>query len=110
MSTAEGSLPGVTAIDAHALLRSRNAPKPRGGLLGFLSGDADGVEVPSQAELESLVPPPVAVRTEILRLELEAERQRIEAKAAAMAAEASDDNLAGSPPQTPGGGSELPPA
>ena len=82
IASAEGTVPGVTSIDAEAVLRGRNAAKPRGGLLGLLSGETgDTVEAPSAAELSSLAPPPVDVRMEMIRLEIEAERQRLAADA-----------------------------
>jgi hypothetical protein len=89
VASSEGSLPGVTSIDAEAVLRGRTSAKPRGGLLGLLSGETgDTVDVPSAAELSSLAPPPVSVRMEMMRLELDAERQRLEGEAAGMAADA----------------------
>jgi len=89
VATAENSVPGVTAIDAEAVLRGRSQTKSRGGLLGFLSGETgDTVDTPSAAELSSLAPPSNNVRIEMMRLELEAERQRLEAEAAGLAADA----------------------
>jgi hypothetical protein len=89
IASAEGTVPGVTSIDAEAVLRGRNPAKPRGGLLGLLSGETgDTVEAPSAAELSSLAPPGVDVRMEMIRLELEAERQRLAGEAAGMAADA----------------------
>jgi hypothetical protein len=89
VASSEGSLPGVTSIDPEAVLRGRTSAKPRGGLLGMLSGETgDTVDVPSAAELSSLAPPPVSVRMEMMRLELDAERQRLEGEAAGMAADA----------------------
>jgi len=89
VATADSSVPGLTAIDAAAVLRARNPQKARGGILGFLSGETgDTVEVPSEAELERLAPPDADVRMEILKLELEAARGRLEAQSAALAAEA----------------------
>jgi hypothetical protein len=89
IASSEGSVPGVTSIDAEAVLRGRTTARPRGGLLGLLSGETgDTVDAPSAAELTSLAPPPVSVRMEMMRLELDAERQRLEAEAAGMAADA----------------------
>jgi hypothetical protein len=89
IASSEGSVPGVTSIDAEAVLRGRTTARPRGGLLGLLSGETgDTVDAPSAAELSSLAPPPVSVRMEMIRLELDAERQRLEAEAAGMAADA----------------------
>jgi len=89
VATGDSSVPGLTAIDAAAVLRARNPQKGRGGILGFLSGETgDSVEVPSEAELERLAPPDADVRMEIMKLELEAARGRLAAETAALAAEA----------------------
>jgi hypothetical protein len=100
VASAEGSVPGVTSIDAEAVLRGRTSAKPRGGLLGMLSGETgDTIDAPSAAELSSLAPPPADVRIEMMRLELDAERQRLEAEAAGMAADAVvDGEIARIPP------------
>lgn len=92
VTSAEGGVPGLTAIDAEAVLRAKAQPKSRGGLLGFLSGETgDTVEAPSESELASLAPPDTNVRIEMLRLELEAERQRLESEGAGLVAEAADE-------------------
>jgi hypothetical protein len=83
------SVPGLTAIDAEAILRNaRNVKaKPRSRLLGWISGDYDaGVE--ASAPKGSLAPPDEAVRREMLRLELEAQVANAEAEVGAMAADA----------------------
>jgi hypothetical protein len=100
IATAESTVPGVTAIDAEAVLRGRTQTKSRGGLLGFLSGETgDTVDTPTAAELSSLAPPSSNVRIEMMRLELDAERQRLEAEAAGLAADAVvDGEIASIPP------------
>ncbi len=71
-SGAEPNLPGVTALDAEAILRARaEAGRSRGGLLGFLTG-RDLPESTGTESAESLAPPQDAVRREMLRLQLEA--------------------------------------
>ncbi len=87
VSTAEAAVPGVTAIDVEAMLRGRREPtKQRGGILGWISGEA-GDEMPSAADLKSFEAPSPDVRREMLRLEIEAERQKLEQEAAALALE-----------------------
>jgi hypothetical protein len=87
VSTAEAAVPGVTSIDVEAMLRGRREPtKQRGGILGWISGEA-GDEMPSAADLKSFEAPSPDVRREMLRLEIEAERQRLEQEAAALALE-----------------------
>jgi hypothetical protein len=85
---AASALPGVTAIDAEALLRAGRAPKPgsRSRLMSWISGeDYELDEKP--APPGSLAPPPLEVRREMLRLEIEAEVANLQAEASALAAE-----------------------
>jgi hypothetical protein len=83
-----GAVPGLTAIDADAILRnarSTGAPR-RSGLLGWISGDYPADAGPS-ATPGSLAPPPAEVRREMLRLELEAQVANAQAEVEAMAAD-----------------------
>jgi hypothetical protein len=83
-------VPGVTAIDAEAIIRNARAPKAkqRGGrLISWISGEyQDDDEAP--APPGSLSPPPPAVRRELLRLELEARVANLQAEAGAIVADA----------------------
>ena len=85
----ETQVPGLTAIDAEAILRNARATKtkPRSRLMSWISGEYDegGEEV---APPGSLAPPPAAVRREILRLELEAQVANAQAEVEAMVADA----------------------
>ena len=84
----DAAVPGLTAIDAEAILRNARTAKakPRSRLLGWISGDYDeGPDAPPPPG--SLAPPPDAVRREMLRLELEAQLANAEAETAAMSAE-----------------------
>jgi hypothetical protein len=83
-----GSVPGLTAIDADAILRNArgSGTQRRGGLLGWISGDYPTDAGPSAAP-GSLAPPPAAVRREMLRLELEAQVANAQAEVEAMAAD-----------------------
>jgi hypothetical protein len=80
-------VPGVTAIDAAAIVGLRNVEKPRqrNRLMSWISGEYPEEEKP--APPGSLAPPPLDVRREMLRLELEAEVANLQAEAGAMAAE-----------------------
>lgn len=82
------SLPGLTAIDAAAIVRSKEPVKrQRSRLLSWISGDyAD--EPTSSADAGALAPPDADVRREILRLELEAEVANLQAEADALRAQA----------------------
>ena len=69
----EAEVPGVTTIDVAALAWKAGAPPRRSKIMSWISGDSDDeVESPggSSAAVE---PPSLAVRREMLRLELEAE-------------------------------------
>jgi hypothetical protein len=83
-SGTEPNLPGVTALDAEAILRARSdAGRSRGGLLGFLTG-RDLPEPAGPESPESLAPPDNAVRREMLRLQLEAEQADAVAESVAL--------------------------
>ena len=81
------NVPGVTAIDAASLVRSRTAPQPRSRLLSWISGEYQS-DTPSQSEAQAIAPPDDEVRREILRLELEAQVANLQAEADAIRAEA----------------------
>jgi hypothetical protein len=85
------AVPGLTAIDAEAILRNARAAKakPRSRLLGWISGDYDeGSTTTAAASPGSLAPPPAEVRREMLRLEIEAQLQNAQAEAESLAADA----------------------
>jgi hypothetical protein len=86
----ETQVPGLTAIDAEAILRNARASKakPRSRILSWISGEYDEDEGAATADHDSLAPPPAAVRREILRLELEAQVANAQAEVEAMAADA----------------------
>lgn len=85
----ETQVPGLTAIDAEAILRNARAAKtkPRSRLMSWISGEYDE-DAGAQAPPGSLSPPPAAVRREMLRLELEAQVANAQAEVEAMAADA----------------------
>lgn len=94
------SLPGLTAIDAAAIVRSKETvKKPRNRLLSWISGEYPD-QGPDKADTGALAPPDPAVRREILRLELEAEVASLQAEADAMRADVIVDSLdAGASPE-----------
>ena len=82
------ALPGVTAIDHEALLRTSREPRPqRNRILSWLSGEYVE-ETTSPAEPQAIAPPDLEVRREILRLELEAEIADKQAEADSILADA----------------------
>jgi hypothetical protein len=101
----DSQVPGVTAIDAEAILKAGRAPKPRqrSRLMSWISGDYEVDE--EHAPPGSLSPPPPAVRREMLRLELEAQVANLQAEAGAIASEAAVESgmpieIAGAAPVT----------
>ena len=86
--TGETALPGVTAIDHEALLRTSREPRPqRSRILSWLSGEYVE-ETSTPAEPQAIAPPDLEVRREILRLELEAEIADKQAEADSILADA----------------------
>jgi hypothetical protein len=85
---ADPTLPGITALDAEAIIRARApAPQRRNRLLSWISGEyQDNEETP--APPGSLELPSDDVRREMLRLELEAEVAELQAEAESIVAEA----------------------
>ncbi|MEX1169454.1 MAG: hypothetical protein WEE50_04855 [Chloroflexota bacterium] len=81
------NLPGLTAVDAASIIRSKSPPQPRSRLMSWLSGEY-ATDLPSKAEHQAIAPPDLEVRREILRLELEAEVANLQAEADALRAEA----------------------
>jgi len=83
------SVPGLTAIDAEAILRSARAAKakPRSRLLGWISGEYDEDASGTTPAPGSLAPPPADVRREMLRLELQAQVANAQAEVESMAAD-----------------------
>jgi len=116
-------LPGVTAIDAEAIVRAGRPIKTssRSRLMSWISGDYDD-DADKPAPPGSLSPPPPEVRREILRLELEAQVANLQAEADSMAAEAAvesgvpidaeaaAENGEGTPDEAPADAAETPEA
>jgi hypothetical protein len=105
----EKQVPGLTAIDAEAILRNARAAKakPRSRLMSWISGEYDDDTIAARATPGSLAPPPAAVRREMLRLELEAQVANAQAEVESMAADAAIEGAAldlpsGPVPETPG--------
>ncbi len=88
INEADEALPGLTAIDAGAIIRSRqSAIRPKSRLLSWLSGE-DPDDVFTKAEGNALEPPELAVKREMFRMELEAEVANLQAENDAALAEA----------------------
>jgi len=79
----EPNLPGVTTLDADAILRARSeAGRSRSGILAFLTGNNDVPD--SGGSAAAFAPPPDDVRREMLRLELAAAQADAVADAVAL--------------------------
>jgi hypothetical protein len=86
--TTDPSLPGLTSIDTAAIVRAKTpSPRSRNRILSWISGEYPD-EPGTVADAGALAPPDLAVRREILRLELEAEVANLQAEADALIAEA----------------------
>jgi hypothetical protein len=85
----EAALPGVTAIDAEAIVRNARMPtaQRRSRILSWFGGE-DTTPDEAPAPPGSLAPPPPDVRREILRLELEADIANLQAEADSIVADA----------------------
>jgi hypothetical protein len=80
---AEPSLPGVTTLDADAILRARNeAGRTRSGIISFLTGNSDVPD--SGGSAAAIAPPADDVRREMLRLEFAAAQADAVADAVAL--------------------------
>jgi hypothetical protein len=82
------ALPGITAIDAKAILRGTpTTVRPKNRLLSWINGDYPEDAI-SPADAKALELPDPAVKREMLRLELEGEVANLKAQADALVAEA----------------------
>ena len=86
------NLPGLTAIDAASLVRSKSTAQPRNRLLSWITGESPN-DLPSKSESQAIAPPDDEVRREILRLELEAQVANLQAEAEALRAEVVAEGL-----------------
>lgn len=87
-SDGEPQVPGVTAVDIERIALRRSGPPKKSRLMSWISGDADDDRAPApSAAPGSLAPPPLEVRREMLRLEMDARIADLTAEAGAMAAD-----------------------
>ena len=106
---AEADVPGVTSIDVKALAWKQGGPPRRSRILSWISGEGDEEPDLSGAPQAAVEPPSLAVRREMLRLELEAEGITLPHDAEPPAAEEAEAETASgaddpptAPPATPG--------
>ncbi len=80
----EPDIKGVTSLDPMAIIQARaDVARPRNRIMSFITGDTPTEQDPT-ANAESLAPPDLAVRREMRRLEIEAERADLEAETVAL--------------------------
>lgn len=110
----EPQLPGVTQLDAEAIIRARSeVTRPRSRLLSFLTG-AEAPETGAPASAESIARPPADVRREMLRLQLEAEQAAADAETIARKSDVLAErgihisDLVGPPDAAPDAGADPP--
>ena len=85
---AGGEIKGVTTLDTEAILRARSEiSRPRSNrILSFITGEVAEVPAPPENP-DSIAPPDVEVRREMLRLRIAAESADLEAEAVALKAD-----------------------
>jgi len=99
----EADVPGVTTIDVAALAWKAGTPPRRNRLLSWISGDDDSPPDTSGASPSAVEPPSLAVRREMLRLELEAEGINVPHDAEPSGAEEAAAVAEGDPAASPSG-------
>lgn len=100
------SLPGVTAVDVTAIVRGTpTTVRQRNRLLSWISGDYPE-DSQTAAEAKALEPPDLAVRREMLRLELVGEVANLQAEADALVAQAAAEGRVVELPDVPALSSE----
>jgi len=100
----EADVPGVTTIDVAALAWKAGTPPRRNRLLSWISGDDDSLPDTSGASPSAVEPPSMAVRREMLRLELEAEGINVPHDAEPSGAEEAAAVAEGTEAASPSGG------
>jgi hypothetical protein len=84
----DAQLPGLTAIDLEKLAFRRSTSPKRSRLMSWISGDLDYEDATEPvAPPGSLAPPPLEVRREMLRLEMDALIADLKGEADALAAD-----------------------
>jgi hypothetical protein len=94
VETGESTVPGLTAIDAEAVLRNVRAtvaPPRRNRILSLITGEIGDEDLAPSGSPTALAPPPPEVRREMLRMEIAAELSNLNAEADAIAADEAVD-------------------
>ena len=94
VETGESAVPGLTAIDAEAVLRNVRAtvaPPRRNRILSLITGEIADEDLAPSGSPTALAPPAPEVRREMLRMEIAAELSNLNAEADAIAADEAVD-------------------
>jgi hypothetical protein len=83
----EQSLPGLTAIDAEAIIRAKTPNRQRSRLLSWFGGDAPDDDI-SPLDAGAIAPPDPAVKREMLKLQIAADIANLQAEAVAIQTDA----------------------
>ncbi len=83
----EQSVPGLTAIDAEAIIRAKAPARQRSRLLSWFGGDVPDDTI-SPADAGAIAPPDPAVKREMLKLQIAADIANLQAEAVALQTDA----------------------
>ena len=83
----EQSLPGLTAIDAEAIIRAKTPARQRTRLLSWFGGDAPDQNI-SPSDAGAIAPPDPAVKREMLKLQIAADIANLQAETVALQTDA----------------------
>jgi len=83
----EQSLPGLTAIDAEAIIRAKTPTRQRSRLLSWFGGETPDDNI-SPADAGAIAPPDPAVKREMLKLQIAADIANLQAEAVALQTDA----------------------
>ena len=81
------SVPGLTAIDAEAIIRAKTPSRQRSRLLSWFGGDSPDDNI-SPADAGAIAPPDPAVKREMLKLQIAADIANLQAEAVAIQTDA----------------------
>ena len=84
------SVPGLTAIDAEAIIRAKTPSRQRSRLLSWFGGDSPDDNI-SPADAGAIAPPDPAVKREMLKLQIAADIANLQAEAVAIQTDAALD-------------------
>ena len=83
----EQSVPGLTALDAEAILRAKTPSRQRSRILSWFGGDSPDDTI-SPTDHGAIAPPDPAVKREMLKLQIAADIANLQAEAVAIQTDA----------------------